>query len=491
MSNEIYRLHPVSAIISSVKALKSMILPVAIIIISNGFNFSFNFRSEYFFETVLLFGVWGVAAVLALVGGIVKWRTFVYWFEDGELRVKYGLFVKKKRYIPFERIQSLNYHEGIFHRIFGLVKVQVETAGNKGGKPEAELTAIRKNAADVIEQEMRRAKTQVAKHLDEEQSPEQQVGEITAPAIYHMSMRDLLVLATTSGGIGVVLSGLAAIVSQFSDIIPYDEVFHELADFAKVGAFLVAVMVMFVLIVAWLVSVVITLVNYYDYTVRIEDEKLMITKGLLEKKRITLPLNRIQAIRIVENPLRQVFGFATVVVESAGGNGENGRDKKIALFPLIKKQDCLQTLVQLFPEMNWQPEFTRAPKRARPFFYRIDFFWLVPIIGACSYYFYPYGLLSLLLIPLSILLGVWQHRTAGYMIDGKQLAMQYRIFSRITLFMEKKRIQSMESSQTYFQKRKQVMSIKATVMSGMSGMTGNVPSLEQRDAETILSWYEH
>lgn len=491
MSNEIYRLHPVSAIISSVKALKSMILPVAIIIISNGFNFSFNFRSEYFFETVLLFGVWGVAAVLALVGGIVKWRTFVYWFEDGELRVKYGLFVKKKRYIPFERIQSLNYHEGIFHRIFGLVKVQVETAGNKGGKPEAELTAIRKNAADVIEQEMRRAKTQVAKHLDEEQSPEQQVGEITAPAIYHMSMRDLLVLATTSGGIGVVLSGLAAIVSQFSDIIPYDEVFHELADFAKVGAFLVAVMVMFVLIVAWLVSVVITLVNYYDYTVRIEDEKLMITKGLLEKKRITLPLNRIQAIRIVENPLRQVFGFATVVVESAGGNGENGRDKKIALFPLIKKQDCLQTLVQLFPEMNWQPEFTRAPKRARPFFYRIDFFWLVPIIGACSYYFYPYGLLSLLLIPLSILLGVWQHRTAGYMIDGKQLAMQYRIFSRITLFMEKKRIQSMESSQTYFQKRKQVMSIKATVMSGMSGMTGNVPSIEQRDAETILSWYEH
>ncbi len=491
MSNEIYRLHPVSAIISSVKALKSMILPVAIIIISNGFNFSFNFRSEYFFETVLLFGVWGVAAVLALVGGIVKWRTFVYWFEDGELRVKYGLFVKKKRYIPFERIQSLNYHEGIFHRIFGLVKVQVETAGNKGGKPEAELTAIRKNAADVIEQEMRRAKMQVAKHLDEEQSPEQQVGEITAPAIYHMSMRDLLVLATTSGGIGVVLSGLAAIVSQFSDIIPYDEVFHELADFAKVGAFLVAVMVMFVLIVAWLVSVVITLVNYYDYTVRIEDEKLMITKGLLEKKRITLPLNRIQAIRIVENPLRQVFGFATVVVESAGGNGENGRDKKIALFPLIKKQDCLQTLVQLFPEMNWQPEFTRAPKRARPFFYRIDFFWLVPIIGACSYYFYPYGLLSLLLIPLSILLGVWQHRTAGYMIDGKQLAMQYRIFSRITLFMEKKRIQSMESSQTYFQKRKQVMSIKATVMSGMSGMTGNVPSLEQRDAETILSWYEH
>ncbi|CAM5526447.1 hypothetical protein LSPH24S_03042 [Lysinibacillus sphaericus] len=144
----------------------------------------------------------------------------------------------------------------------------------------------------------------------------------------------------------------------------------------------------------------------------------MITKGLLEKKRITLPLNRIQAIRIVENPLRQIFGFATVVVESAGGNGEKGGDKKIALFPLIKKQHCVQTLEQLFPEMNWHPEFIKAPKRARPFFYRIDFILArIPIIGASSYFLYPYGLLAFLLIPLIIFLGIWQHRTAGYMID--------------------------------------------------------------------------
>ncbi len=488
MSKEINRLHPVSAIITSVKALKSMILPIAIIIISNGFNFSLNFRSDHFFETILLFGVWGVAALLAFVGGIIKWRTFVYWFEDGELRVTYGLFVKKKRYIPFERIQSLNYNEGVFHRIFGLVKVQVETAGSKGGKPEVELTAIRKAAADIIELEMRHAKNEAVQHQDQVQVVEE---AIPTPMIYHMSMRDLLVLATTSGGIGVVLSGLAAVASQFSDIIPYETVFHELADFVKIGAFLVALTVMVVLIIAWIVSVVITLINYYDYTVRIEEEKLIITKGLLEKKRITLPLNRIQAIRIVENPLRQLTGFTTVVVESAGGNGEDGNDKKITLFPLIKKPDCMQTLEQLFPDMNWQPTFTRSPKRARPFFYRIDFFWLVPIIGASIYFFYPYGLLSLLLIPLTILLGIWQHRTAGYQIDGKQLAMQYRVFSRITLIMEKKRIQSIESTQSYFQKRKNVISVKATVMSGATGTTGSVSSLEQQDAETILTWYEH
>lgn len=490
MSKKINRLHPISAVITSVKALKSMILPIAIIIITNGFNFSFDIHSEHFFETVLLFGVWGGAVILALIGGVVKWRTFVYWFEDGELRVRYGLFVKKKRYIPFERIQSLNYHEGILHRLFGLVKVQVETAGSKSGKPEAELTAIRKAEADAIELAMQHAKIQEADVIDPEEviTPAE---ETKAPVIYRMSVRDLIVLATTSGGIGVVLSGLVAILSQFSDIIPYETLFHELEDFVRIGTFIVALTVMLVLIVAWLMSVVITFVNYYEYTVRIEEEKLIITKGLLEKKRITLPLNRIQGIRIVENPLRQWSGFATVVVESAGGNGESGSDKKISLFPLIKKKDCVQSLAGLFPEMNWEPILIRSPKRARPFFYRFDFVWLAPVIGACIYFFYPYGLLSLLLVPLLILLGIWQYKTAGYRLDDKQLTMQYRIFSRITFFMEKKRIQSLQSSQTFFQKRKNVMSVKATVMSGVTGTAGTVSSIEHQDAEKIFTWYEH
>ena len=490
MSKKINRLHPVSAVITSAKALKSMILPVAIIIITNGFNFSLDIHSQYFFETIFLFGVWGGAAVLALIGGVIKWRTFVYWFEDGELRVRYGLFVKKKRYIPFERIQSLNYHEGIFHRLFGLVKVQVETAGSKNGKPEAELTAIYKSEANTIELEMQRAKVQ-EDYFNDFSSVITSVGGTKAPVIYQMSVRDLIVLATTSGGIGVVLSGLVAILSQFLDLIPYEAVFHELEDFVKIGTFLVALTVMFGLMIAWLLSVVITLVNYYEYTVRIEEEKLIITKGLLERKRITLPLNRIQGIRIVENPLRQLFGFATVVVESAGGNGENGADKKIALFPLIKKENCVQSLNGLLPNINWTPTFKRSPKRARAFFYRIDFIWLVPVVGMCSYFFFPYGFLSLLLVPLLILLGIWQYKTAGYMLDDKQLIMQYRLFSRITFFMDKKRIQSLQSRQTYFQKRKNIMSVKATVMSGMTGTTGNVRNLEQQDVEEIFSWYEH
>ena len=93
------------------------------------------------------------------ITGIIKWKRFEYWFEDNELRIEYGLFVKKKRYIPFDRIQSLDYTEGILHRPFKLVKVKVETAGSSSSKKsEAELTAITKEAANRIETEIAQAK---------------------------------------------------------------------------------------------------------------------------------------------------------------------------------------------------------------------------------------------------------------------------------------------------------------------------------------------
>lgn len=490
MSNEKFKLHPVSAIINFAKGLKELVIPFIIIFVSNGFNIfdsgKLNFWKDVFPTLVLL-----IPMIMYLISGIIKWWTFLYWFEDNELRVKYGLFVKKKRYIPFDRIQSLNYKEGIFHRIFGLVQVIVETAGNTDGKPEVVLTAIRKEAADHIEQETRKGKGELAKQLTIEDPNTVDVDSDIEPSriIHKMTSKDLVILATTSNSIGVVLAGVAAVLSQFSEFIPYKLIYEEIATFIKYGIVIVSFAVFSAFFLAWLVSIIITFINYYDFTLIEENNRLIITRGLLEKKRITIPLNRIQAIKIVENPFRQMFGLAAVVVESAsGGFGE--KEKKITLFPLISKKELLSPLQHLFPQMKWEQTFTQPPKKSKPFFYRIDFIWLVPIIGICSYFYFPLGLLSILLILPAILIGLWQYKTTGYALKGNQLTIVYRVISRVTFIVEKKRIQSMESRQSYFQKRKKIASIQATVMSGFAGATAKAAHLDENDVEVIMKWFE-
>lgn len=494
MYEERYKLHPISAFLNFIKGLKELLLPFVIIFGVNIFRdggLSSMFNQGWQGLIPLIVG--GVVLIFLLVAGIIKWKRFVYWFEEGELRIEYGLFVKKKRYIPFERIQSLNYAEGIFHRPLGLVKVKVETAGSgKVGQSEAELTAISREDANRIENEMEKAKHHLSIEIAPVMGPLEYVeipAKKTVTTLYHMSIKELLILATTSGGIGVVISAVLIFLSQFSEFIPYDAVYEEIVSFLRFGALIVALTIFFVLLIAWVISVIMTIFANYQFTIQRDDDHIYITRGLLEKKKVSIPLKRVQGIKISQNPLRQMFGYATVVVESAGGT-VGDKDEKIRLFPLVKQSRMTSILAELFPQFEWAPKLTKAPKRSVHFFYRLSLVWWTPVFAALGYYFYPYGLVALAIVPFVVILGIWQHRTVGYAVVGKQLTMQFRGISKHRYFMLKKRVQVAQVTQSYFQRRKGLASVHATIKSGSMGATATTPHMEAEDAHQILSWYE-
>lgn len=487
MSNNRYQLHWVTAIISVLKTLKEMIIPIILLVFVNGANDTGKWYLDYF--NFLLFGL---LLIIFFVTGIIKWKRYVYWFEDNELRIEYGLFVKKKRYIPFDRIQSLDYTEGILHRPFNLVKVNVETAGGSASvKAEAELTAITKDAAAIIEKEMADAKRRKAFDGDVEDGEESYEAE-EAPLVrkvFKMSGKDLIILATTSGGIGLIISGAAVFLSQFADILPFDRMYEGLSVFIKSGIFLVAFIVFVILLIIWGISVAMTFLAYYGFTVQVENEDIVITRGLLEKKRITVPLNRVQSVRVIENPFRQLFGYANVVIDSAGG-GVAQDSARINLLPLVKKKKAFAPLQELFPELSFEAPTKKLPSRSKGFYYRVHFIWMIPVIALCAYYFFPYGLFSLAIIPAVIFMGVWRKRSAAYEIRGNQLTMRFREVSMQTAYMMRKRIQSMEVKQNYFHRKSNVATVSAAVKSGMTAFKAQVRHMEVEEAEKIFAWYE-
>lgn len=487
MSNTRYQLHWITAVMSVLKTLKEMIVPILILVFANGINDTGKWYVDY-----LTFIIFGFMIIVFFVSGIIKWKRYVYWFEDDELRIEYGLFVKKKRYIPFDRIQSLDYTEGILHRPFNLVKVNVETAGGSASlKAEAELTAITKDAASVIEKEIADAKkrkmlvgngdSEIGDLVETEVEPE-------VKHVFTMSGKDLVVLATTSGGIGLILSGAAIFLSQFADVLPIDWVYREVSGFIKSGLLIVSIAVFLVLLVIWGISVAMTFFAYYGFTVQIENEDIVITRGLLEKKRVTVPLNRVQSVRVIENPFRQLFGYANVVIDNAGGG--IGEGAKINLFPIINRKSVEQPLNELFPELLLQEPKNKLPLRSRRFYYRIHYIWAIPVVAALSYFLFPYGLISLILLPTVWLWGIWHHRSAAYEIDDNQLTMRFREFSLQTVYMKKKRIQSMVIKQNYFHRKRKVATVSAAVKSGIGAFFAQVRHMEEKEAERILDWYE-
>ena len=498
MSEQRYKLHWITAVVETAKTLKELIGPFVILVFVNGFKGGGTAPWYVEYWSLILFGV---LLIFTLVSGIVKWRRFDYWFEDQELRIESGLFVRKKRYIPFDRIQSLDYTEGIFHRPFKLVKVKIETAGSSSGKDaEAELTAITKEAAEQIKEEIKKARKMriigpllaPVNQQDWQLIREPEVEEVEmagpAPVIFSMTTGGLLMLATTSGGIGVILSGALVFLSQIEELIPYDWLFGELESFVRVGVFVIAVLVVIGFLLVWLLSVAMTFLANYDFKVTRERDDLVITRGLIEKKRITVPLKRVQNISIVENPLRQLFGYGVVVINSAGGIGEGSR---IKLIPLVKRNQIIEPLQELFPNIDFAQPTEKIGNRGKRFYYRFKLLITLIPIAAISYNFFPYGLITLILLPIVYFHGLWQQKTAAYTISPKQLTMRFRGISRQTVFTEKNRIQSMEMDQNYFHRRKKVATITVNVKSGMTVDAPMIRHMPQEDAEKFLSWYEY
>lgn len=469
------RIHPVGMILNFVKMIKSYILPAII--------FFFVSSNESFNLYVIIGG--SLLILLVVVTSILEWWKFTYIIEDGELRIEHGIFVKKKRYIPIERIQTINISAGIIQQVFRLVKLQIETAGS-GMEAEASLTAIKKQEAERIQQEISKYK-QLSKLLVGESDKDEVT---TDQPTYKMTAKDLLVAASTSSGIGVIISAVAAFVSQFDEFIPYDQIIDRFDFLTNASITLYAILIFIAFFIAWILSIIGVLLKYAYFTVIKGEEELKISRGIFEKRQITIPTKRIQAIQIVQNPLRQLLGYATIYIESAGGNsGDEGLST--ILFPVVPKKNVEQLLSEFLPDFKQQNDLHRLPKRSM---IRYCFRKIIPaliIMIPVAYFLQPWGYVSIILLPVAAWWGYASYKDAGWNYHGDQINIVFRIISKTHVLVNRNRLQSVKSKTTYFQKRVSLQTFECTIKSGLLGRNFTVKDLDQQDIEKIINWYSY
>ncbi|GHI01334.1 PH domain-containing protein [Neobacillus kokaensis] len=465
------RLHPIASVVTTGRRIRNLIIPMLAINFSGG--------REGIVSLLVTLAISLVAIIITLLTGILSWLRYTYRFEEDELRIEYGIFIRQKRYIPFERIQSINLTEGLLQRMFGLVKVQIETAGG-GDEAEAVLSAITKEEARLIQEYVAQAKSGGDNEIKDVQEGQE---------VFTISTPELLVLSLTSGGVGVVISALFALFSQLDDFIPYKRIFGDMEEWAVQNIVTVAVVVFIVFFLAWVISLIITMLKYANFTVMKTEKDFIISQGLLEKKQMTIPLKRIQAIRINENFVRQLLGCGTVYVESAGGSSENEEAANVMILPIVKVKQIGTILASHLPDYIITSSFKTLPTRARRRYILRSWCITVPIVIAAIFFFKFWGLLSLILLGLGTGSALLKYRDAGWDLEQQQLTLRYRTITRTTIFMKKKRIQSLEMQESYFQKKRQLGTIAASVKSGAGGAGGTIVDMEIDDVHLVYEWF--
>jgi putative membrane protein len=471
MSSEKH-LHPAAMIVGGIRTLRRWIsglaFPGVVLLVSQGFSL--------WTVTLFLLGLIIVAALAAL-WGFLSWRATTYAVTGNSFRLRQGVFQKNERTIPLEHVQSVDTVQGIIQRAFGVYEVRVETAGGGASEPDASLAALDRDAARTLRREI-------------EGSERAKSEETAGPTILRrLSTRELLFAGATSGQIGVAFSVLAIGFQFLDNFFPEDFVRRLVETLAPNWLMVVLILLPTGLLLAWLLAIAGTVLAYTGFTLSRQGDYLYIKRGLLERREATIPLSRIQAVRVSEGLLRQPFGLASLRVESAGYGEDSG--VSTTLFPLLPRDEVEDLLRGAAPEFAGAPAVESLPRRALPrYVFRATVLYTIVAFAAAlvsSLVFQSaLGLLGLLLIPPAAAYGWLCYRDAGWAFEEDRLVVRHRSLGRKTAVAPRGHLQSRGMVSSPFQRRVRLATFLAEVASGSGGSVLRVRDLDGGAAKALV-----
>jgi len=458
-----------------------------------------------------------VFLILLVVIGLMwaTWWRYHYGIVGTDLLIVEGLLVRKRRTIPIARVHGVNVRAGLFMRILGLVEVVVQTAGGGAGEPEAKIGAIPLDRAEELRNALLHDAPESA--LDTPAAPDP-VGRISdfrgvfgGAEVRGRGVRfehkfpfgRLLVGVITSNRVPIIIAvGLGAL-SQFYEIAG-DRLIGETAARAAATALPVLIPVIFaaaLLLVAAAAGVGIA--RDFGFVARRYDTRIEIEAGLLGRRQISIPVRRIQAVRIEESWIRRLLGLAAVHVDTAGleRGGQQGQQiaGSRAMVPVARADEVDGLLHGLLPESEVFPQALRVPARA------VRHYLLVPTLlatiialaalGPTGWFIYrpalPWAMAAVVLVAL-FAAGVraLEWRRAGVGTDEDAVVFRSGALGSRRVRLTRSRIQSLDVRQSPLQRRAHLASLRTVSVSGSSRATYGVAHLEQAEALRILRWYE-
>lgn len=317
---------------------------------------------RFFFALIPAILLGGIQPALLVVipfvigAPLVRFRRFHYQLTDGTLMVEGGLINRWRRVIPRERVQSVDVIEKLRHRAFGVVEVRVEAIGAQ--QTEAALVALTRGEADRIKRWATGEGTGGAASE----------GDVrTHPVLARLTPADLVISGVTGGRVAVlaVLLGYAQeFVGEQTLQQARSLVQALMPDTSMVTA--AAIFVLALLTISLLLSVIATVFVHWDFTLTLEDDRLVITRGLLERRRAQIPLHRVQAVEIHENLLRRAFGLASLTVVVAGYNQQGQQDERTnVLLPIGRHKVAWSVAARVLRAPSEVDTFLLTPRPRR------------------------------------------------------------------------------------------------------------------------------
>ncbi|HEY5990847.1 MAG TPA: PH domain-containing protein [Streptosporangiaceae bacterium] len=280
-----------------------------------------------------------IVAVGVAAGAVVNWLVTRWKLDGVTLRIETGVLRRDSRQLPVARIQAVDVVRPFLARMLGLAELSVRLAGSSHA--DGRLAYLTEQSAISLRARL------LAAHYGLDPATPEPAEQVMAVVPAGRLVGSVLVPALCLGT-ALVAAGLLLAAVYPSWLV------------AAAGA------------TTWWVVISVTMLwrkvsEQYGFTVAASPDGIRIRRGLLGTVAETIPVLRVQAVRMIEPLLWRPFGWRRLEVDVAGHPGREpsqgtGAIRK-ALLPVGHRDEAWR-LVQTAVGAG-MPELTRPPRRAR------------------------------------------------------------------------------------------------------------------------------
>ena len=293
--------------------------------------------------------------VLAAVIGFVSWYFTRFIIDDEELRIETGAIFKKSTKIPFERLQSVDIIQPLAARIFGLAELRLEAGAGDSTTKLRYLT--RSKASRLRDYLLTRAHGQSASIRDLDQgapaSALTDLGSADRPLVRVLPQRLI---------VGFLLSSEWLLTLMVLVVV--------LVVTARFGVVKFALGALIPMAIGAVTMISRRVISMFNFTLAESPRGLRITRGLTNLTSQSVPINRIQGLKITQSMLWKPLGLYRVDTDIVGYGQSNSDDNDSSatsvLLPVATAEEAALAISRVLPGIDLdQVELHPSPRRAR------------------------------------------------------------------------------------------------------------------------------
>lgn len=408
---------------------------------------------EWFYSLLMVIILFTILPSLLL-----NFIFFKFRITDKEIFINSGIIAKKKRVIPLTKVQNVNLSQNFLQKIFGLTRVQIETAGDI--QSEGVLEFVSNKEAESISNIIKQYQSNFEKSQDNNTENTDNFVLTTNSmdqVLFQMSIKDILIYGAMrfrplflffGFWLYTTLQQFSFLNNQISDFLEENVDNLMTLDVYSLTMF-ISISVIIIFLISWIMDIIWTANINYGFTLKNEKNKLIINSGFLNKQMITIPFKKVQQISIITNLIKMKFGFYSLRLYTAGfGLQAKGNDLAVPNSSIEKIYDVIDKI----KNYRIPNQFLQISKKSiRRVFIRYSI--VLAILTSINTYYNIYALFIFLLLPILYYFAFlnWKHR--GYYFEGNTLFIKYGIFFKKINIISVNKIQIMKIRETFFQRR--------------------------------------